>query len=568
MNDQKNLTEPLALWCTCIVEELHRLGVDLLCLSPGSRSTPLVLAAARKLEVKKKVFYDERSAAFFALGYAKAKNKPVAILTTSGSALGHLLPALIEAYEDGVPLILITADRPYELQDIGANQTTRQIGIFDSYTVASLNLPPPNSESSLPYLLSSLDFTIEKAKKASQPVHINCAFRKPLEWQEQTIFPPDELKNWWGGIETYTQYTYPESMLAKYDLQAFKTLLGTVKSGLILIGKLSQSERCEELEQLIESSPWPVWTDLRSGYPQKEYYHLLLPYSEYGKLIQPECILHFGGTFISQRVQDYLSKLSLKHYIQVSKEERRRDPLCIQSRRYIVAPKQIASACLEVFANQRTYESPHQVTIQNLQITEFSELSISKYLLEGIPKDWGFYVSNSLPVRHLDSLSTQKQLVEVNRGVSGIDGTIASALGFAFGNEKPQVLLIGDLAFLHDMSSLQLVAKQKTPLIIVVINNKGGGIFSFLPVAKEEGVFQEFFTTPHEESIEDICGSFKLAYFLTETLEEFSAVLRGLETEPSSTVIEVQVERSHTVASYQLIHEKLLKQFTVTYASL
>jgi 2-succinyl-5-enolpyruvyl-6-hydroxy-3-cyclohexene-1-carboxylate synthase len=537
--------DTLYLWSTFFIEELVRNGVDLLCISPGSRSTPLVLAAASNKRLKKKVFYDERSAAFYALGYAKAMGKRVALLCTSGSALTHYAPAIVEAYQDGVPLVVVSADRPAELQGVGANQVIHQEGVFGNHLAESISLPMLDFKPSYHYLLSSLDYVLHKGRIESKPVHINVPLKKPLQWEDEDVDIPNSLKVWWKKRTPYTEYHGQEIEVAEEDETFLRTLYQEKRPGVLLVGKLSALERSKDLKDLIMHSPWPVWADLRSGY--RHCCDSLATFLKEIKGSRIENIIHIGGSFVSSHILKLIKSSNCLEYVHVSVDSFRRDPHCMQTRRYLVSPKKIAGILVGASSKNKTkYLKEEYRTL--------TELSASTILFEEAPEGWGLYVSNSLPVRHLDTFISNKAnspVVEVNRGTSGIDGTIASAIGFAQGLGKPTFLLIGDIAFLHDVGSLQLLENITTPLMIVLLNNQGGGIFSFLPVSKKGDVFDTYFTTPHTHSFSSLASGFALSYQKMTTVDSFRKAISDYINDPKTGMVEVHSERLDTVSEYK-----------------
>ncbi len=515
-----------------IIDELIKQGIDTFCLSPGSRSTPLVVAIASHPNANAVMHYDERGAAFFALGYGKAMHKPAPLLCTSGRAPANYYPAVIEAAEDYTPVLLITADRPPELLQTGANQSIDQKKIFGDYVRFFFELPLHMENIREEFVMTTVDQALYRSMRSPQgPVHINCPFAKPLE--------PDTLVSRRSmPRRPYTTYSMPIAMFQHYEELQQQIALGDGERGLIVAGKMKAPEERKAVIALAEKLQWPVFADISSGLRLGidselviPHYDVLLPTLE--NLKKPDVILHIGGRVMSKRLLEYLKNSRPREYIVVKDTPQRLDPEhCVtQHIEAAVAPfcdtlrSKVAAGVKGDFlrglqeasrnASQRLEEMAHH---------ELSELTVAWQLSKNIPAGEGLFLANSLSVRHMDMFACaygNKVEVMTNRGVSGIDGTIASACGFAEALKKPVTLLIGDLAFLHDVNSLAYIKNRDLAIRIIILNNNGGGIFSFLPIAKHEEIFKTYFEMPHHLKFKAAADLFGIAYFSPKTNDDF-----------------------------------------------
>ena len=256
-------------WSSLIIEELIRCGVELFCIAPGSRSSMLTVAAAENKRAKTLVHFDERGCGFYALGYASAAKKPVAIITTSGTAVANLFPSVIEASKKKIPLIILTADRPPELRYTGANQTIDQVKIFGDYVKWFFDFPTPTDEISPKFVLTTIDQLVYRAQSETPgPVHINCMFREPLTPKESTypkIIINQKIEDWLKQKSPFTIYHKSESKIRDKDIAALSAKLRNIKSGIIAVGKLSSKTEQDAALKLAHRLGWPIFADVTSG---------------------------------------------------------------------------------------------------------------------------------------------------------------------------------------------------------------------------------------------------------------------------------------------------------------
>jgi len=567
-------------WAELMIEELVRLGCDQFVICPGSRSTPLTVAAARHSEAETHIVYDERAAAYWALGYARATTRPACVITTSGTAAANLLPAATEASNDHVPLLFLTADRPPELLDAGANQAIGQCGLFGQFVRWQKALPCPTDKIDPAYVLTTVDQAVFRAITGrSGPVHLNCAYREPL-MGEDDIPMPASLLAWQGCDKPYTHYARPRVTLCEQAANEVRSLLEQTKRGLLFVGCLTSETERQAVEGLIATLNWPVYADLASGLRLKDtgthiirYFDQVRMPEAFSEACKVETVLHIGARIVSKRVGLFLADQRPTHFIQLVSSPDRQDAIHSVTCRLqgdiaeivsLIKPKgptsqdttytdlynSSAGACEKIIARHIAEEDT------------LTEPYVARRITELIPAQTSLFVSNSMPVRDVDIYGAHGRdpiHIGLNRGVSGIDGILATATGFAQGHATMTTLLIGDLACLHDLNSLLLVAQSSQPMIIVVINNHGGGIFRFLPIAEHTDVFEDFFVTPHAVSFEGVAHDFGLIYKKPDTKTDFDqAYLEAIQAR-TSCLIEVTTDSQH---SYEL--RKRMKQAMLT----
>ncbi len=566
------------LWSQLIVEELIRLGADYFCVAPGSRSSPLALSIAAHKQAKVITHFDERGLAFHALGYSSATGKPSVILTTSGTAVANLWPAIVEASKKKVPLIILTADRPVELRQTGAHQTINQLNIFGDNVRYFFDLPVPTNEIEPSFVLTTIDQAVARSQGGLKgPVHLNCPFREPLTPVKVKMnIDLSELKTWERSAEPFTVYTQNESHPKSKDLSEIAEKINTIKNGLIVVGKLSKSDQ-QNVIRLSEKLNWPIFPDgvsgLRLGNTHKNVIHyfdqILL-----NKKLKFDGILHFGGRITSKRFYELLNAQNLKHYIMVLNHPLRNDPFhnvsvrvqdsaahfCQEMVKRIKTRK--ANALLKSLSSQS--QKIDRVIDQEMdKSNSLNEVFVARTISTMIPSSHNLFLSNSLPIREIDMYASPNGdsiAIGSNRGASGIDGIIASAIGMTNGSQKPTTLLIGDLAFLHDLNSLAMLTQTKTPLQIVVLNNGGGGIFNFLPIASsDKNTFEKYFATSHNLSFAKAAELFDLDYLQPKTKQDFVSTYQKSLSHQRSTLIEVVTNRYETVQLIKSLQQKIAK---------
>ena len=566
------------LWGNILIEELIRSGVKLFVLSPGSRSTPITLAVAENSRARSVVHYDERGAAFFALGYARATRSPVAVICTSGTATANYYPAVMEASNDHIPLILITADRPPELQGRGSNQTINQIGLYDNHTRWSHSFDCPEHEFNFVEALNGVDRAAALAcGHNAGPVHLNCMFREPLvsNSMNEDLPIPRSLVEWSRRV-TPLGSVDPEGIATEgLALSELAEELKNADGVLVVVGRMRDASEIAAVNRLSQLTGWILVADVLSGLrchselkSSCTYYDLLLSLEKQDSL-RFNTVLHFGRQPISKRLLRYLSANPPKNYFKVQEFSQLDDPSHIVTDYIYEKTTNVCDFIASAFPGMKSVSARDDLSKINLDVhniledqlgqSTLSEPQVARLTAQLISGDACLFLASSRPIRDMDSfggLMDEEIPIGANRGVSGIDGTIASAIGFAHGHSKRLVLLTGDLAFLHDLNSLPLIKELDHPATIIVINNNGGGIFSFLPIADQTEYFEKYFGTPHGLAFESAAALFGLHYSCPVDSSQFAAEFVKARQSERSTLIEIRSDREEN----HRLHDQILRE--------
>ncbi|MCE9951782.1 2-succinyl-5-enolpyruvyl-6-hydroxy-3-cyclohexene-1-carboxylic-acid synthase [Aeromonas allosaccharophila] len=537
------------VWSSLLLEELFRLGVRDIALAPGSRSAPLTMAAAAHQGFRRHLHFDERGLGFMALGLAKGSNRPVAVIMTSGTAVANLWPAVAEAQLTGVPLIILSADRPHELIDNGANQAIDQQGIFGRYPIYQQNLPSPTPTIPAAFVLSSVDQALAKQALTPGVVHFNCMYPEPLYPGEHYQDFSDYLAplgNWLSSQKPWNPWQQSEATCPpQLEWNEWQH-----KRGVIVAGRITDPVQAQAVAALAEQLGWPLLADLQSQirFDSRNLIHMDLALNDQhfvAELGRAEVLLQFGARLISKRLGQFIKHHSWQDYWLVDPQPARLDPdyrlrnrlLCIASAFAAAHPVTTAQAPWHTLA-----ELQHNASQQIAAACErFSELGVChrlNSLIEG-----QLFVGNSMPARLMDMLGDTGKgpsRVMTNRGASGIDGLIATAYGFAQSSDQPTTLLLGDLSALHDLNSLALLGKASRPLVVILLNNDGGSIFRMLPVPSEGALLESYYRLPHGLGFEHAAAMFGLSYRAPTTLAEFERDYRAA-LKHGVTLIEIRV---------------------------
>jgi len=553
-----------------LVDGLARSGVRHVVLAPGRRSAPLAVAFAQHPRLREWVVTDERAAGFFALGMARELREPVAIACTSGTAVGNLLPAVIEADLSEVPLVLVTADRPPELRDVGAAQTIRQTGIFDAHARWSADLSPPTSDVDLVRAWERFACRAVATARGPRPgpVHLNVPFREPL-------VPGGDLPVLRFDDEEAPPLRHlPASMEPTAD--AATLLAGDLASherGVIVCGPRAGIREAASLAELARTLGWPILadplSDLRFRVPvdvQADAYDLLLRDPDHRRALAPTAILRFGGMPVSKALTQAMEEPSIATHVVVTVAGVWPDPLHAATVMVhadadaVVAAMQArmgsvgrSHAWLESWTS-RSRRVRRALATRLAGETRIFEGKIVTDTLAALPDDAVLHVGNSMPVRDLDTFAAAELRdvrVACNRGANGIDGVVSAALGAAAVSRRPVALVVGDLSFLHDAGALQIAARHRIDATIVVVSNDGGGVFSFMPEAGYGDVFERCFGTPHGLDLAAIAGACGAAVERVERMEALEAVVASACRRPGISVIEVPSSRVANVALHR-----------------
>lgn len=567
-----------ALSASMMVEELIRNGVDRFCLAPGSRCTPLTLAVARNPRARIFKHFDERGLGFFALGLARGGGEPAVVITTSGTAVANLLPAVVEADLEDLPLIVLSADRPPELRDTGANQAINQVGLFGHRVRWFVDLPCPGTQHGADYLLHTIDHAVARARRG--PVHLNAMYREPLAPDDQgpNLSPwMGSLGHWIESNDPHTRYAGGQRVVDESTVQELAGLLVADASGVLVVGHLrSDADRAGALT-LGEMLGWPIVADLgsglRAGVSSSHMIHQLDVILQHDAAMSdaPDAVIHLGGRFLSKRVQAWINRHQPSIYVLCHDSDHQLVPGMVTHR----VLGSVQAFCEDLAraskpGTDRTWLERWQqrqalcTEVLNVQLQSvLSEPALARTVSRLIPAGHHMFLGNSMPVRDMDMFTwpeCQAAGIHANRGASGIDGLIASAAGVVEGRGQPLTLLIGDLSALHDLNSLNLLRKASSPVTLVVVNNDGGGIFSFLPIASQEDVFEDYFGTPHGLQFEGAAAQFELAYTRVASMEDFVASYTEAVTGTVSSLIEVTTQRNANVSDHQSIRDAVIER--------
>lgn len=534
------------LWAGLLLEELTRLGVRHVCIAPGSRSTPLTLAAAANDKLTLHTHFDERGLGFMALGLAKATAEPVAVIVTSGTAVANLLPAVAESGLTGEKLVLLTSDRPEELIECGANQAIRQHGIFSSHVTEFQELPTPSLEINPAWLLTTIDKVMYQQALRAGAVHFNCHYPEPLYGGSEDFsayLAP--LSFWQTSAEPYTQYQ--NNQVFRGDDIALSWQACAKQKGVVIAGRLAPGEYAL-VQTLAQQLGWPLLADPQAcGDSEWAGFDVWLQNADCSALLsQAQVVLQFGGRLVSKRLAHWIDLHQWQHYWLVDPLAVPLDPSYRCTRRIQADISAFSQAVLRADCHPQHHgwadalkgasERLHGLIGQQ---NALNELSLAANVTRWLPEGAELFLGNSMIVRLLDMCAKMPDIATfANRGASGIDGLIATAAGVQRGRKAPLLCLIGDTSLLYDLNSLALLAKATAPVVVLVTNNDGGAIFDLLPVPESEK--ESLYRMPHGLSFRHAAAMFGLDYASPTTLAEAEQACRQGLTTQGATLIEVQ----------------------------
>lgn len=565
--------EMISACLTAVINELVAAGVRKVVLSPGSRSTPLALLLAACPEIHIYLDIDERSAGFLALGMAKAERRPVALVCTSGTATANYYPAIIEALYARVPLIVLTADRPHELLGVGAPQTIHQAGMYGNYVKSFTEIDIPEKD---PAMIRHIRLMCARAAalagtRPCGPVHLNIPLREPLVPKIPEAWPE------YQSDSIAVQVTAGIRTLNEPDVEALAANLKDVRRGLILCGELETPDAGEALLRLAEKLSFPLLADPLSGLRRSgtetshvliEGYDTFLRDEHTAASFCPELILHFGAVPVSKGLKLWLKRQTCPQFV-VDGGDGWRDP-ADAARKMIYCDEawlcRTLSGLLPKQENQQwvgwwqqVNATTEQVLAQVRKHKQLDEMQVFACLSTLLPHAAHLFVGNSMPIRELDTFLDRdgtSAMVYANRGVNGIDGVVSAAVGVSL-VEKNTVLAIGDLSFIHDMNGLLAARQHHADLTVVLINNDGGGIFSFLPQASEKKYFEPLFGTPHGLDFAHAAALYGADYVKVTDLAGFEQAMTHALHHPGLKIIEVPASRSENVANHHLLRQQI-----------
>ena len=510
-----------------VISACHQFEIDTVVISPGSRNAPLTIGFSNHLDIQTLSVVDERSAAFFALGIAQQTQKPVAVLCSSGSALLNYYPAIAEAFYSNIPLVIISADRPKHLIDIGDGQTIRQENVFENHILFSANLiENPKFIARNSQLIGE---ALQLATSQKGPVHINVPFDEPLY---ETV---SELK----------KFHFPNISMSSLDnshinYDNLSKIWNTSEKKMILVGVNYPNEDLHNLMDLYAADDSVlILTETTSNLHHNKAVNSIdqLIFSledEQFKELQPDILITFGGMIISKKIKQFLRKQQPKHHWNIDDKKAVNTFFCL-SEFIQTKPVDFFSKFNKIIVNKESsYQSKwlrirdekrekHAEYLSQIQHSDFKTFEL---ILESIPNNSQVQISNSAIIRYAQLFTINKTLnVFCNRGTSGIDGSTSTAVGAAFGSEKQTVFITGDLSFFYDSNGLW---NKNIPINfrIILINNSGGGIFKIIPGPSTTNA-TKYFETPHCLTAEHLCKMYDFDYHKASSIETVKTELKG-----------------------------------------
>ncbi|MBV9943727.1 MAG: 2-succinyl-5-enolpyruvyl-6-hydroxy-3-cyclohexene-1-carboxylic-acid synthase [Solirubrobacterales bacterium] len=545
-------------------DELARCGMKHACTAPGSRNTPIVLSLVREPRVRCWSHLDERCAAFFALGAAKRSRRPVAVTCTSGTAAANLAPAVIEARYARVPLIVLTADRPPELREVGAGQTIDQLKLYGSavkwFFEVGLNEATPEALRWIRTLACRAYWTA--AHGPPGPVHLNFPLREPLVLDRP--LPADST-----GRDGARPYVALEAPIATVSAGG-RHPVGRVA---IVAGGQSDPLAGRELAAFAWRAAIPLLADPLSGARQGTaaiaHYDLLLRDGGFSEAHRPEFVIRVGELPTSKPLRAWLAGLDAAQ-MAIDPDGVWHDPDSVVSRR-LHAPvlallkrltaQEVTALDSTWLASWRAADAAAASAIDQALGHELSEPLVARSLGQWLEPAATLFVASSMPVRDVEEFFPARDRgprVFSNRGANGIDGTVSCAFGAAATGGGPVVLLIGDVALAHDIGGLLAARRLGVPLTIVLLNNDGGGIFHFLPVAGETDAFEEHVATPHGLDFSHAAALYGCAFKRPSDLAELRAAVERSIAGGGTTIIEVRTDRAENLALHRRVADAAL----------
>lgn len=556
-----------------IVSTLYAAGVKKVVVSPGSRSTPLAYGFASSKEFDMYRHVDERSAAFLALGLAKESAEPVVLVCTSGTAAANYFPAVVEAYYARLPLIVLTADRPHELREVGAPQAIAQPNLYGHHVKWALDLPiPDDARETLSFVERHIARAVAVATQAPfGPVQVNVPFREPLLIDFSDQLPPRTFKRHFGA-----------EVRPSADALAFleQTIAETSK-GFIVMGETAQNTNIDVLWQLVRQLKWPVLVEslshMRTNVPPDcndyviDQYDAILKNESFMQYMTPQTVIRFGAQPVSKPLMKFLTAVKPVNYIVIDEDPKFRDSLHVSTTHIEAAVGRWVTALNVVSTDAQAsytmnWKRANDIATKHTEhylATETDEGALAGVLFNNLPAHSDLVAGSSMPIRDVDTFfnkTTRDIRIFCNRGTNGIDGVVSTAFGLQYASKRDTYLYIGDLSFLHDTNGLIASRYQQSDLTIVVMNNDGGGIFSYLPQASVEAHYEELFGTPTALGFEHLAQMYDAEYAQVTTKDELAAILQTPKTK-AIRIIEVMTDRATNITTHrklwQAINEEL-----------
>ncbi len=545
-----------ATFCLTLVDELARSGVDHVVVSPGSRSTPLAVAVAAHDGVTLHVHHDERAAAFVALGIGRATGRPAVVVTTSGTAAVELHPAVVEAHQGRAPLIVCTADRPGELRGVDAPQTVDQVGLYGGATRWAIDVGVPDAASAATWRSVASRAVAEATGNHPGPVHLNLPFREPLVGAAGEL--PRERPG--GGWHSRRRPDRPGA-----DLVADVAARLSGRRGVIV----TDGGAPPSTVRLAGALGWPILAGPRAPFPGPRVvatFDALLRHAETADRLRPDVVVRVGDAPASRLLSEWTATVADRLQLGGAPwsdpghdasllVEAPVDGL-IDSLVESVAPVGDSSWLDAWMAVERAARG---AIVAGVQRRPGSEPAVAAAVLEEVPAGSSLVLASSMPIRDVEWYGGRRRSdirVHANRGANGIDGVVSTAVGVALGAGHPTTVLVGDVAMLHDTNALLGLATRGIDLTIVVVDNDGGGIFSFLPQYRllDAEVFETLFGTPHGVDLPGLAAAHGIeATELPDALE----LRRHLGAPSGVRLLVVRTDRAANVDVHAELHAEV-----------
>ncbi|PCS22264.1 2-succinyl-5-enolpyruvyl-6-hydroxy-3-cyclohexene-1-carboxylic-acid synthase [Candidatus Enterovibrio escicola] len=554
------------IWARLLLMSLQRVGVKDICIAPGSRSTPLTLEAKSLRDENGFPFtlhthFDERGLGFLALGMAKASDNPVAVIVTSGTAVANLLPAVVESHLTREKLILLTADRPVELIQCGENQAISQRGIFGNHADFCCNLPSPTTSIAPSWLLSTLDENLHYQSQTGGSLHINCPFPEPLygELEDASVYL-STVTGWLDSTERYLTFFIPLEHVCNIEVD-WEELQH--KKGLLIAGRLTTADRIA-VQALVDVLGWPLLCDPQAG-KGSDYagFDVWMQNRECTSVLaQADVIIQFGSRLVSKRLCEFIQTFNGVYWL-VDSHPGRLDPSHRQARRIIAKPEMVAN---QLVAHTASPDYIHWAKVlqtashryfsilqqKKREYALLTELAMAIDFASWLDIGSDLFIGNSLAIRLLDMCCCIPALtVFANRGASGIDGLIATASGVQRVRQRPLVCLLGDISALYDLNSFSLLTRNPYPLVLIVVNNDGGGIFDTLSVPDDSK--DMFYRMPHGFDFTHVAAMFGLFYHAPDTLIDARCLCINAQRYAGTTLVEIRVPANESARDLKVL---------------
>lgn len=520
-----------------LAESFYNHGVKYIVFSPGSRNAPLVVTFANNERFQCFVIPDERSAAFYALGMAEQSKSPVAVICTSGSALLNYYPAVSEAFYRNIPLVVVSADRPFEWVDQGDGQTIRQNNVFQNHICAFTTLiESPDSKDQLWYNQRTIDETLITAKSSQKgPVHFNFPFIEPLYKMVEN--PESRLP------KKSIQLLELDKQLTDFQKRELREVWNNASKKMILCGQMSKNSYLnEQLKRLATDKSVAVVVENTSNLQDNSFIHCIDRtitgfLDNNPELYQPDLLITIGGAVVSKKIKSYLRKFQPKNHWKIGQEFLFMDTYQSLTTSIPIDVNTFLDTLLETDSTtpiSRYGEQWKQLDYLTsgehnnfLSTAPYSDLAVFNFILDAVPEQSLLHLGNSSVVRYAQLFDPIKSISYFcNRGTSGIDGIMSTAIGNAIvsGEEKVNTLIIGDMSFFYDNNAFWN-HHLPTNFRVFLINNRGGGIFDIIPGPKETPNADEYFITKHNFTAQSICKAYNVNYFAAHSIEEIDSQL-------------------------------------------